>query len=87
MSFNKLFLIAMIINLCLNEEKQPPSIVDDLICGKDSPKKEEDCTKYGTGSGMLCCWVAKTKDSNEGKCTLLSQKIAEDQKFQLNDFK
>ena len=77
MSFNKLILFAMIINLCLNEEKQPPSIVEELICGKDSPKKEEDCTKYGTGSGMLCCWVATDENDKNGKCYLVSETLAD----------
>ena len=77
MSFNKLLLIAMIINLCLNEEKQPPKYVEELRCGKDVPKKETDCTKYGTGSGMLCCWVAKDENDKDGKCYLISETVAD----------
>ena len=77
MTLNKIILIAMIINLCLNEEKQPPSVVDDLICGKDNPKKDTDCTKYGTGSGMLCCWVAENENDKNGKCYLVSETLAD----------
>ena len=46
-----------------------------IKCGKDNPEKEKDCTKYGTDSGMLCCFV---KSSNETKiCTLLNIDTAE----------
>ena len=89
MSFSHFFILIFIVYLGVRGDNGPQPIEDypNITCGKKNPKKEKDCTKYGTDSGMLCCWVAKTKDSNEGKCTLLSQKIAEDQKFQLNDFK
>ena len=53
----------------------------DISCGKPNPKKEKDCTKYGTDSGMLCCWVAKEKTDTQGECTLLSQKTAESEPF------
>ena len=43
-----------------------------LTCGKDKPEKQIDCTKYGTDSGMYCCWVAKDENDNEGKCHLIS---------------
>ena len=49
-----------------------------ISCGKPNPKKEKDCTKYGTDSGMLCCWVAGNKEDINGKCTLFSQKTAEE---------
>ena len=78
MSFNKIFLFVMIINLCLNDDKQPPSYVGELICGKDKPKKETDCTKYGTGSGMLCCWIATDENDKNGKCYLISESAAND---------
>ena len=50
-----------------------PTPVHELTCGKSSPSKAEDCTKYGTGSGMLCCWTAKEKDSKNGNCYLLPE--------------
>ena len=53
----------------------------EISCGKPNPKKEKDCTKYGTDSGMLCCWVAKVKTDTQGECTLLSQKTAEDNTY------
>ena len=47
----------------------------DISCGKEKPAKETDCTKYGTDSGMLCCWVV-AKNSEEGICTLISENRA-----------
>ena len=52
-----------------------------ISCGKPHPKKEKDCTKYGTDSGMLCCWLTKKKEDTNGVCTLLSQKTAEGEQF------
>ena len=49
----------------------------DITCGKKNPKEPKDCTKYGTDSGMLCCWISKDKDSTDGKCYLLSEKMAD----------
>ena len=48
-----------------------------LSCGKKKPKEQEDCTKYGTDSGMYCCWVAKDENDNKGKCLLVSEKKIE----------
>ena len=48
-----------------------------LSCGKSNPKEQEDCTKYGTDSGMYCCWVAKDENDNHGKCYLVSEKKIE----------
>ena len=50
----------------------------NITCGKNNPKKPTDCTKYGTDSGMLCCWVSykQEKEENEQFCTLLSYKVA-----------
>ena len=52
----------------------------DIKCGKNEPKNSKDCIKYGTDSGMLCCWVSDSKESSNGRCTLLYSKVAE------NDF-
>jgi hypothetical protein len=78
MSINKLILISLLINIYLaddqNDESEiPPDFISDLTCGKSidgTPKKEKDCTDYGTGSGMLCCFVADSKDG-DGSCYLL----------------
>ena len=57
-----------------------PDIVNDLTCGKENPEKETDCTKYGTSSGLLCCWIAENPDSKttkNGKCYLLPESKAD----------
>ena len=85
MSFINYFLILfLMINLAVTADTLPVNGTDypNISCGKPKPKKEKDCTKYGTDSGMLCCWVSQSKDSSEGKCTLLSSKTAED-KFKI----
>ena len=84
MSINKLILIliSLLINIYLaddqNDESEiPPDFISDLTCGKSidgSPKKETDCTKYGTGSGMLCCYVAD-KEGGDGTCYLLPESL------------
>ena len=74
MSINKLFLISILINICLLQE--PPTVIKELPCGKEIVDEEKDCTKYGTGSGMLCCWIAKTKEA-KGECYLIPQDLAE----------
>ena len=78
MSINKIFLFLAFISLfwCQDELDKSPDPIGDLVCGKESPKKETDCTKYGTGSGMLCCWVANDKNS-QGSCYLLPSTIAD----------
>ena len=43
-----------------------------LTCGKENPKDQTDCTKYGTDSGMYCCWVAQDENDTKGKCHLIS---------------
>ena len=48
-----------------------------LTCGKENPKKQTDCTKYGTDSGMYCCWVAQNENDENGKCHLISLKKIE----------
>ena len=87
MSINKLILIliSLLINIYLaddqNDESQiPPDFMSELTCGKSidgSPKEETDCTKYGTGSGMLCCFVAEKskKDGGDGTCYLLPESL------------
>ena len=54
-----------------------PITSSGLSCGKSNPKEQEDCTKYGTDSGMYCCWVAENENDNKGKCVLISKKKIE----------
>ena len=67
------------INLVINSEKAPLKDIDypGISCGKPNPKKEKDCTKYGTDSGMLCCWKAESREATNGECTLFSKTTAE----------
>ena len=74
MSINKLFLISIFINICMLQD--PPQVIPELTCGKKTVDEEKDCTKYGTGSGMLCCWIAGTKEE-KGECYLIPQDLAE----------
>ena len=85
---NYYFIFFYLINLVVEQSTDPgPKENEDypnIPCGKPNPKKEKDCTKYGTDSGMLCCWVTKSKNSEEGKkCTLLSEKTAKE-KFKMS---
>ena len=54
-----------------------PVTTSGLTCGKEKPKSQTDCTKYGTDSGMYCCWVAKDEDDKDGYCRLISLKKIE----------
>ena len=82
MSINKilLFLSLIYLNLADNEDTAP-DFVSELTCGKSHPKSEKDCTKYGTGSGMLCCWVALNDKTKDGSCYLLPETIADAKKL------
>ena len=59
------------------KETNGPFTNTGLTCGKEKPSKQTDCTKYGTDSGMYCCWVAKDENDKEGKCHLISLKKIE----------
>ena len=74
MSINKIFFLSLLVKLFAQDE--PPTIYDDLICGKETPKKPKDCTKYGTGSGMVCCWISDVSKTN-GICRLVPESTAE----------
>ena len=52
--------------------EQGPITTSGLTCGKSHPKEQTDCTKYGTDSGMFCCWRAQNENDNQGKCILIS---------------
>ncbi len=82
----ELFLTFINNNLCgrcsqyTDFDKRPeygPSTTSGLTCGKSHPKKQTDCTKYGTDSGMFCCWRALNENDNKGKCILISLKKIE----------
>ena len=46
-----------------------------ISCGKENPKKASDCTKYGTDSKMLCCYI---EVGNKKNCTLFYDTRARD---------
>ena len=78
MSINKLLLFSLLFNLFYAVENvlTPPDIYDALKCGEeDSPEDEKDCTKYGTGSGMVCCYIS-TLDKKNARCRLVPDNLA-----------
>ena len=66
-------LISLII--CVNYTT-PLGHHPNIECGKKNPKKNTDCTKYGTDSGFCCCFVLDSFTQKKN-CTLLSIKVAE----------
>ena len=74
---NKLILLLVLFNLSISADDQnPPEVHPELTCGEeDSPEDPEDCTKYGTGSGMVCCWISDSKNS-KGRCRLVPDSTA-----------
>jgi hypothetical protein len=71
-------LFSLLINIFIAQEteKDPPTIFDQLKCGEeDNPKNEKDCTKYGTGSGMVCCFISSESKQN-AKCRLVPNDLA-----------
>ena len=82
MSIKKLILFSTLISICLNQNDNsnsnvPPEPEPELTCGKKNPEKDTDCTKYGTGSSVLCCWVAESKSSTNGNCYLFPETLAD----------
>ena len=78
MSINKLLLFSLLFNLFYAVENvlTPPDIYDALKCGEeDNPEDEKDCTKYGTGSGMVCCYIS-TLDKKNARCRLVPDNLA-----------
>ena len=78
MSINKLLLFSLLFNLFYAVENvlTPPDIYDALKCGEeDNPEDEKDCTKYGTGSGMVCCYISPL-NKKDGKCRLVPDNLA-----------
>ena len=89
MKYKNLIIILILFSF-INKIKNdcPPKLGVDypgIKCGKDNPKDEKDCTKYGTDSGMLCCYV-KYSD-NTKNCTLLSIDKAKEEACKINDFR
>ena len=74
-----LIIIFNIVNVIKSQGDSPQLGTDypGIKCGKDKPKKEADCTKYGTDSDMLCCYVENLNDGSK-RCTLFYKKRAED---------
>ena len=71
---------SFILSKYQESDKEAPKNGKDypgITCGKKDPKKPKDCTKYGTDSGMLCCWVSGSRESSSGLCTLLSTNKAD----------
>ena len=68
--------------------QNPPQLGIDypgIKCGKDNPDEEKDCTKFGTDSGMLCCYVQFTNKTKI--CTLLNIVTAENKEFDIKGTK
>ena len=76
-----IFFLISIINYIIAQSNIAPIIGVDcpnIPCGKNKPSKSRDCYKYGTDSGMLCCWYSESNVSDTGNCTLLSVNKADD---------
>ena len=79
-----IFFFISIFNYIIAESDNAPKIGEDcpnIRCGKNKPSKSSDCTKYGTDSGMLCCWYTESNTSTNGFYTLLSENKAEEKKI------
>ena len=74
-----LLIIFSFMNIIKTDNKPPQVNIDypNITCGKKNPKKETDCTKYGTDSDMLCCYV-KRENATNPFCTLFYIKQAEE---------
>ena len=72
---NMFILFLALFNLSISTD-DPPTPHEELTCGEEnSPEDPEDCTKYGTGSGMVCCWISSSKNS-KGRCRLVPDSTA-----------
>ncbi len=77
------FMIILII--CTKSSDEDPNEIapkegvdyPGIKCGKKNPQKPKDCTKYGTDSKMLCCWINDSQYNYDGgECQLLSEAMA-----------
>ena len=75
--FNIIIIFLISLNFIISQPKNGTDYFP-IQCGKKSPKNPKDCTKYGTDSGMVCCWVSNGKNDNEGKCVLINNERARD---------
>ena len=68
---NQIILLIIFSFMNIIDNKPPQVNIDypNITCGKKNPKKEADCTKYGTDSDMLCCYVKR--ENAIPFCTLL----------------
>ena len=82
-NFISMFLIIILIDIYTTSNylnDVPPKREDypGITCGKPNPQEPKDCYKYGTDSGMYCCWISGGEyDLSEGECQLLSHKMAD----------
>ena len=88
MKFQSQIILIILLSFINRFKADAPVLGKDypgIKCGKDKIKKEKDCTKYGTDSGMLCCYV---KFSNNTKiCTLLNMDTAKSKDFEIKGSK
>ena len=88
MKFQSQIILIILLSFINRFKADPPVLGKDypgIPCGKEKIKKEKDCTKYGTDSGMLCCYV---KLSNKTQfCTLLNMDTAKSENFQIKGSK
>ena len=75
--FNIIIIFLISLNFIISQPKNGEDYFP-IPCGKQSPKNPKDCTKYGTDSGMVCCWVSNGKNDNEGKCVLIYNERAKE---------
>ena len=68
-----LFLILVIL-LKITISSDQLDFKDNISCGK-KPTDSTKCSKYGTDSGFLCCYIRKQNE--EPYCRLIAQKKAE----------
>ena len=70
-----IIIFSIHINLIKALDDPPVLGVDypGISCGKKNPKKESDCTKYGTDSRMVCCSIEVSGNKN---CALFYDKRA-----------
>lgn len=65
---NKLFVVIIAMSIIIMVRSQ---FREFFKCGAPNPEKESHCTKYGTDSDFLCCYVKATSLSTP-VCALIS---------------
>jgi len=74
MKKNKLILLILLFSLSFSRL----TFKDYLPCGKEKPEIEKHCTKYGTDSGFVCCFIKKLNSTNNPLCSLISYREIEE---------